>query len=208
MKKGIFVLAVLLGMALQSNAQEKGQFWVGGSFGFSSTDREDVVKTNEYSVYPEFGYAFSNRWGVGLRLGYHQTKDKYDETYYGQLNKRESFSVSPFARYTCFTWKAFSVFVDGGLSYSRENTDNRETDYYLESKSNYYGLFLQPGFALRLSNCISLTGHLDFFNAGYRETDYDTGNTYSSYVDNKSYSATLNSPFNLNNFTVGFNFKF
>ncbi len=52
-----------------------------------------------------------------------------------------------------------------------------------------------------------MTGRMDFLNAYYKKGETDKKSTYAN-MDAKGYSADLNSPFNLGNFTVGLNFSF
>lgn len=196
-------MTLLLGMVYQSNAQEKGQFWVGGTLGFSSIENDDQ-KVERYTIGPEFGYQFSENWGAGIRVGYTNGLIKiFSET--NRKDKSNGISIEPFARYTYLRWKAFGLFVDGGLNYTNATVKKEYASATLNSKvtNSNYGIFLSPGFTLRLSNTISLTGSLDFFDAGYNEIK-----TKGSSNKTKSYSANLNSPFDLDNFTLGFNFRF
>lgn len=208
MKKMIWALLLLAGVTLQARAQAPQKFWIGGSFGISSSDYDDgeeqSSKSNGFSIQPELGYAFSERWAAGLRLGFGQSKQEGSSE-----TKGTDFSVAPFVRYTCLNWRKFSVFVDGGVRYGQVKQErNYEEDIYddYDETSNRYGVFLQPGFALQLSPCIALTGRLNFLDVSYqaREADYST----NSDVEERYFSAGLNSPFNMNNFTIGFNFSF
>jgi len=99
-------------MVFQANAQEEGQIWVGGTVGFSSTKEKDFldVKVNRFTFSPEIGYAFSENWGAGLKLGINSFKIKG-----GDEIKLTGFTIEPFARYTFLKWKAVSVFMDGGV---------------------------------------------------------------------------------------------
>lgn len=225
MKRTIFAFAILAIVAtVESPAQEK-KFWVGGSLGMQSSDESQNTfqdqqnssadyEQNTYSIYPELGYVFSDRWAAGIRFGISHTSTKLShDQEESRKDKANTFSITPFARYTCLTWKAFGIYVDGGLSYSTGKSDinsyssTRTTDI----KHNSYGIFVTPGFSLRLSDCISLTGNLNIFNAGYnvREAkDTESGSTYSYTNKTKQFFADLNSPFSLDNFTVGFNYRF
>ena len=215
MKKGIFTLVMLAAMAVQSHAQEKGDFWVGGSFGIyiDNTERSgDELhnlsrKDNNYSIEPELGYVFSDRWAAGIRLGFDRSKNK-TVTDYDLKNQTNTFQVAPFVRYTCLNWRKFSMFVDAGLLYSQYKVEDIPYVEYNISyvKQNRYGAFLQPGFSLRLSSCIALTGRLNFFDVAYEKDEQTRVENY--LIDRQSFRANLNSPFNLDNFTIGFNFHF
>ncbi len=219
MKKTIFAILLLVGMATQGQAQEKGRLWIGGSIGFSSGDTDVVYidndaetsqKSNSYSIQPELGYAFSNHWAVGIRLGVGLGKTSSsqwaDELERKSERKSKDFEIAPFVRYTCLNWRRINVFVDGGLVYRRYSDNNEEGDYENHFTANRFGIFVQPGFSFRLSPCIALTGRMDFFNAYYEKGETDK-TTYSDR-DTKQIYADLNSPFNLGKFTVGLNFSF
>lgn len=223
MKKAIFALVILAGMAVQSSAQEK-KFWVGGSLGFSqSEDNSSSVsgEGNSFSIQPELGYAFSDRWAAGIRITVGQSKSDQRSAYSTGSVSANSLGFAPFARYTVLNWKAFRVFIDGGLSYIRNETDQTSrswsddqgggmVEYFNNENTDRYGIFIDPGFSLRLTPRIALTGRLNLFNADYQKSDDDRKDIPSGFRQSKieSYSANLNSPFSLENFTVGFNFLF
>lgn len=211
MKKTIFTLLLLAAIVSQGQAQEK-KFWVGGSFNLSSSSGEEEgvavdAKNNSVYIGPEFGYAFSDRWAAGMRLGILSSTsgpagDGYDL-------KTNGFEIAPFAQYTLLSRKRFGVFVEGGLSYSH-NYQRFEDGDVTSNGQDWYGCgaSIEPGIEFNLTDCIALTGTFDFFNAGY--VKYETG----GYV-RKDFSAELNSPFNLfaddgffDNFMIGFEFKF
>ena len=216
MKKIIFAILLLVGMAAQGQAQEKGRLWIGGSIGVSSgdtnamdmdNDRRTSQKSNSYSIQPELGYAFSDRWAVGIRLGIGQGKTTYSQDDNERKDKSTTFGVAPFVRYTCFNRKRLDIFVDGGLAYNRDRRKYEQYNPRIHYTSNSFGIFMQPGFSFRLSPCISLTGRLDFLNVYYKKTETNNKPSGNS-SDSKEFVADLNSPFNLGNFTVGFNFSF
>ncbi len=237
MKKTIFTLTLLSTIAIagQSLAQEKGQFWIGGSVNTSNsestsadtnTETEDITsnkesKRNQYTIQPEFGYAFSDRWAAGMQLhiGWsNEPNSQYADSYSvsSSDSKTNSWGLSPFVRYTALKRKAFGVFIDGGLSYYRAK--NNTTAIYDEerysngsSNNDRYGIFVNPGFSLRLSPCILLTASMSFFSLNYTKTSNNIeyiSSLHSVHSDNNGFTSVLNSPFNLDNFSVGLNFSF
>ncbi len=214
MKKAIFVLLILAGTVGQSSAQDKEKFWIGGSFGAATDDEEGYIKRSVYSIQPEIGYAFSDRWAAGIRFGIEQSKIKYDETRAGSMmgSKTNNFNINPFVRYTCLKWKALNIFVDGGLRYGwgKENQtrfDNEDEEYYIRAKDNDYGLFIEPGVSLQISRSIALAGRINLFNLSYNRRNHDT-NGDDNVVDRDNFDIGLNSPFYLGNFSLGFNVCF
>jgi opacity protein-like surface antigen len=218
MKKTIFVLLLLVGMAGGSFAQDKGQFWVGGSISTGSNDEVGRVKNSNYSIAPELGYAFSDKWAMGLRVGFGQTKYAYDPEYSGtDENVDNTFSIAPFARYSFFTWKSVKLFVDGGVSYVRGKGENKEIDNVGEeneidngshSTSNSYGVFISPGVSLRLGRAVSLTGSINLLNVYSLKSKIDYNDIGRADSEGRRFNTSVNSPFSLSDFSVGVNYCF
>jgi hypothetical protein len=193
MKKAVFATLLFTALAVVSQAQEK-KWWVGGTVGYSSAELSFHDTGETFTVLPELGYNFSDRWALGLQFGLNQA----------ELNTGNSsadfqeFSVAPFVRYTFLKWKAFNVFADGRIGFSdftgdTDFEDNVREDSHLSS----VGLFVNPGFSLRLSDHFSLIGRTNLFSAVHNWNDQTVG-----------WAVGLNSPFNLDNFTLGFTFNF
>jgi hypothetical protein len=212
MKKAIIfaaAAAMILTGTVGANAQTKGKFWVGGNISFESTELSSVASSNSLTILPEFGYNFSDRWAAGILFGMSQSKIE------GTIgdNRLQGFSVTPFARYTFFNWKALSLFADGGLRYESVTGD---AGFEYESPDGTYtstanevrhaNLFVNPGFSVRLAKHFALVGSMNIFSAGYTETSLSS--SYTGSADTNSWAASLNSPFNLDNFSLGFNVTF
>ena len=194
MKRALLAILFVASLTVTSQAQNR-KFWVSGSLGFSSAEADASTKMNTLSIQPNFGYFFSDRWAVGIRFGLEQGELENDDTF----ADFQELSVAPFARYVFLRWKALTLFVDGGIDFSDFTGDIdsegivREEEEHLSS----CGLFVKPGFSIRLTDCFSLVGNTGFFSADH---------TWSDQTAN--WSAGLNSPFKLDNFTLGFSFKF
>lgn len=196
MKKMIFAILLLTAVALQAQAQEK-KFWIGGSLGFSSTQQPNVSEdSGSLTILPEFGYNFNERWAVGIRLGL-QNADVATEVNYFDV---QTFSAAPFARYTFLNWKALRVFVDGGIGFS-DSTGDISSNADLHNTT--FGLFVDPGFSLRLSDRFALIGSTNLFSATYNAQSIGAQGDKT-----KTYAASLDSPFNFDNIELGFSFKF
>ncbi|MDR2883058.1 MAG: porin family protein [Alistipes sp.] len=200
MKKAIFTILLLAGLAGSTQAQDK-KFWVGGSVGFSSTELSSVASGSSLTILPEFGYNLSERWAVGLRFGLNQAELDTGIT----ISDFQEFSIAPFARYTLLTWKALSVFADGGIAYSdfTGDTDFEDNNTAEDTHLSSAGIFVNPGFSLRLSGRFALTGSVNLFHA-----DYTQHSLTAKGDKTKTYSASLNSPFNFDSIQLGFNFRF
>lgn len=182
MKKLIFTLAIMLGLATTVSAQEVGQMWVGGSVGFNSSKIGDGDRVSSYRIIPEFGYAFSENMGVGIKLGYAHNKSVLgiDATF------KDAFTVNPFLRMAFLKGEMGSLFVDGGAGYTYGKSDKDPvTDK--STKLNAWEVGFRPGVAVNVSKRITLTGKFGFL--GYQHSklgeiktddfgfDFDLGQT-------------------------------
>ncbi len=193
MKRALFTILLLAALAATTQAQNK-KFWASGSLGFESAESDLGATLNSFSIQPNLGYFFSDRWAVGLRFGLNHGELDAGNT----VSDFQEFSVAPFARHIFLRWKAFSVFVDGGIAFSDFNGDTDFQDgVWEEMRLSSVGLFVKPGFSLRLSDSFSLVGNTAFFNVDHAWNDQVA-----------SWSANLSSPFGLDNFTLGFSFRF
>jgi len=83
-----------------------------------------------------------------------------------------------------------------------------EDDFDLEiGKRNFYGVSIDPGFSVRLSNTIALKGQINLFQARFGA--YKTSDDFSEEEFKISRSSVkLNSPFSLNDINMGLEFRF
>ena len=162
--KKILLLAVVLFASLNASAQ----FYVGGSVGFGSVkpvgggDSEFVFK-----ILPELGYNLNDKWAVGAVLGY-QKGLQFSGMNIGTGNNNviegvnnlatqanfsqvETFTISPYARYTAIEWDMVNVFFDGGLTFGS-----------VKDSGTYFSLGVRPGLAVKLCDEISFVAHLGF----------------------------------------------
>jgi opacity protein-like surface antigen len=194
MKKSIFALLILAGMAFTAQAQEK-RWWVGGTVGYSSSDFGSRDTGESLTIQPELGYNLSDRWALGIQFGLSQADLTTTDHSYADFQR---FSVAPFARYTFLKWKAFSVFADGGIGFSDFTGDTDFGDNVSENAHlSSFGLSVNPGFALRLTDRFSLIGRTNLFSAAHSWNDHIA-----------DWNVGLNSPFNLDDIEIGVTFKF
>ena len=162
--KKILLLAVVLFASLNASAQ----FYVGGSVGFGSVkpvgggDSEFVFK-----ILPELGYNLNDKWAVGAVLGYQQglpfsgmnigtgnnnvIEGVNNLATQANFSQVETFTISPYARYTAVEWDMVNVFFDGGLTFGS-----------VKDSGTYFSLGVRPGLAVKLCDEISFVAHLGF----------------------------------------------
>ena len=148
MKKLVLTLALVFGMLTAS-----AQFFVGGRFGLTYNNANDGT---EFTLAPEFGYAFNDAWTVAGMIGYTYNDSKL----LGSKITTNSFYIAPYARWTFFTKDFLSLLVDGGFGIS---TSKRKG----ESSVNGFEIGFRPGIAFNLTDEFSLVAHCGFL--GYRD---------------------------------------
>lgn len=173
--KKILLLAVVLFASLNASAQ----FYVGGSVGFGSVkpvgggDSEFVFK-----ILPEFGYNLNDKWAIGAVLGYQKgyplsgVNIGASNDYVAQAptvinteaaaSKMETFTISPYARYTAIEWDSVNLFFDGGITFGS-----------IKDTGSYFSLGVRPGLAVKLCDEISFVAHLGFL--GFENFSPDGG---------------------------------
>ncbi|MDR0575275.1 MAG: porin family protein [Tannerella sp.] len=190
MKKLFFTLTLMCVLFSTGNAQTTGKFWLGGNIGFSSTIVEDDVRNTSYSILPEFGYIFSERWALGVNVGYSYSKTTnyidiptlgsdfiYTYTRYNLVNSTDNFSIVPFVRYSFLKGSIGNLFVDGSIGYTYGKQIVEKTDYTIgkETETHTVETGFRPGVAINLSNHVAITGKFGFF--GYQRSKEEEQNT-------------------------------
>ena len=153
--KKIFALVVLAFAAISASAQ----VYVGGSLGFT---RDASVNQTTFTLAPEVGYSFNEKWTLGGVLDY---------TYkYNRGIDSNKFSLSPYARYTYarVANDQLSFFVDGGFGIGiveRKGDDS----------GTLFNIGFKPGLAYSFNDHCSIVAHVGFF--GY-EAASDNAEAY------------------------------
>lgn len=127
------------------------QVYVGGELGFwRNYDANETYLT----VNPEVGYNLSDKWAVGVDLGY-----GYE---YDNGAKIRSFKVNPYLRYKIADFGPVNVFIDGeaGVGSRHLVHGGTVTDWEVGVK---------PGVAVNLNEKLSFVTHFGF--VGYRDND-------------------------------------
>ena len=159
MKKLMMTLAVTMA-ALTMNAQGK---YVGGSMGLTTQSYDGSTQTS-ISFNPHFGISFNKNMGVGLELGYSHNIDKtHKDEPDGYQNTLNTFSVSPYLRFTPLHLDKVAIFADAMLSYSTSNTKrefNNAGSVNTDFTTNTYGFFVKPGIAYGINKHFGLTARL------------------------------------------------
>jgi len=217
--------SVVTGVATTAGAQERGEFWLGGQFGYHTAGTGDAAPTRTFTFEPEFGYNLSERWGVGIELGLHGKRATQAAATVPSLpdywrpdgaeqwgvagedgsssrHSARTLSIAPFARYTFVRWRSVRVYADGGIVYSQTRGEFDLRGRYSDVTTRYGGLFVNPGFAFHLTRCVALTGSVNLLKVGTSRTT-----SFASF-DETALDASLNSPFTPGALRLGFHVSF
>ncbi len=156
--KKIFMTLVAAVMAIGVNAQA----YVGGGIGVATYSGDNTKDVTSFKFVPEVGYSFNEDWAAGIAFGWEGTNKGGAKT----------FSVNPYVRYTIFSGKVVSAFLDGSFGYSHV--------YNAGYNDDLLSVGLKPGISVKLSDNLSFVTHVGFI--GYQqEKDNDTKSKLNSW---------------------------
>jgi hypothetical protein len=197
-KKLLLVLAIVVS-ALVSHAQvEKGNWLLGGSLGFSSTNN-DASSGNSTSfnssILPSLGWAIGKNAVIGLRGGFSTGTTKYETN-----NSKQTFNGYTAGAY----WKMYFPFADKagwytnlGAGYNFNKFKYTNMGSLVESENSGYNFNFSPGVYYMPTKKIILSGGLGGLTYSHIKS---SGNTLAV-------STTSGFAFNvLNNFSFGIEF--
>ena len=149
MKKVLMTLFVMFAV-VTAYAQE---MYIGGGISlWSNTDSERT----SFSISPDFGYEFNEKWAFGgvLYLGHNKTDmGNYDL-------KTNHFAIAPYARYTFFENDLLRIFADGGFGVGVNSVKDGDNTAGFE-------VGVKPGIAIKLGDHFSILTKVGFL--GYRD---------------------------------------
>jgi len=177
MKKTLIILAITV-IAIQVNAQ----WFIGGDIGVNvsnvNENREfsggeiNINNTNAgFSIAPRFGYYFNSKFALGLSVS---MGANFLVNTSGINTKYQEYSIRwgafPFVRYSVFTYKKFSVILQGstgvGGSHGFWKVENLNTERGLNALA--IRVFnISPILGFNLTDHIHLEAGLNFLNLGY-----------------------------------------
>jgi len=151
MKKIVMLLFVVCAAMTVS-----AQVYVGGTAGFWRNDKDDADETS-FTIAPEIGYNFNEKWALGAELGYTYAKDPDSKT--------NTVFIAPYARYTYCETGIVRLFLDGGVGFASTKI--------ADERVNGYEIGIKPGVAIKLNDTFSLITKVGFL--GYRDDYYTPG---------------------------------
>ena len=153
MKTLFFLLLFSVAANISFGQLTKGNWLVGGSGSFSSSNQKDTFNGGvsrasfaNLTISPNLGYFFTDKWVVGTKLGL--IRIKYTITNENPAGGPGSFSsqsnytwidIGPFTRYYLLkTDLSYNVFVEADYSYQVEKID------HIRDHKNSYSFFAGP----------------------------------------------------------------
>ena len=151
MKKTLMmIVAVIASVSVYAQEGKSSNIYVGGGISFESTSDETAI-----AIVPEIGYKMSDKWGLGVRLGY-GSEGSGD-------SKNTTFSIKPYVRHSLLSFGQVGVILDYQLLYQNEGMK--------DNKTNTFGLGVAPGLAVNLNSKLSVVTHIGF--VGYTSAKLD-----------------------------------
>jgi hypothetical protein len=205
MKKLVLSMIIVSLVCFKSIGQHsQGSISVGGTFMLSSSKETnennntstDGPKTINFKIVPSVEYFMSDKFSVGLGLGFSTQRVKRNNYPEGSIVYDEyvvshpRFVLNPFARMYFPLGDRVNLFGEGFINFETgkdkyEYTDNNRTDTY-KFKASDFSIGITPGIQFMVSQKIALEATFGF--VGYQ----------SSYNEWGTNSSTKNGGFGLN----------
>lgn len=137
MKKVILMVSFLM-IAIVVSAQG---WYTGGEIGIW---RDKGAKSTNFSLVPDVGYSFSDKWSAGAKIGfYHESEPDLSEL-----------TIDAYIRYTYYHNGMVSLYADGGGGLGTIDADG-------------FQVGVSPGMALKLNDHFSILASFGYL--GYRD---------------------------------------
>ena len=158
-----------LAMALVSVCAS-AQVYIGGTAGISSNKIGGGDSKTAYTLMPEIGYEFNNKWEAGLEIGI----KKGEVCKLSPVGESTTFTVAPYVRYTAVETKLVNLFLEGTIGYNS----------YSKGGGEAYEVGIKPGLAVKLSDHVNFITKVGFLGyKGYSPDHGDNSSTFGVNVD-------------------------
>ncbi|WP_300226394.1 outer membrane beta-barrel protein [uncultured Bacteroides sp.] len=173
MKKVLMTLFVMFAV-VTAYAQE---MYIGGGISlWSNTDSERT----SFSISPDFGYEFNERWAFGGQLVLDVSG--------GEGLSSTAFAIAPYARFSYYENKIVRLFLDMGFGVSVNKVAHNDAKAGFE-------LGVKPGIAVKLNDNFSFVSKVGF--AGFRQD-------YRGFTSNNGFGVTADAE----NISIGIEYAF
>lgn len=165
MKKILLTLLVAV-CSLTASAQ----VYLGGEVGFWRNSDDNHT---QFSIQPEIGYNLSNKWALGIGIGFTHDYVGKGEDWDGETlakAKVNTFSVDPYARYSYAKFGPVRLFLDMGFGVAASKYKGEVAGHEVDSDALVaWRIGVAPGIAVSLCKNLDFIAHCGFL--GYRESD-------------------------------------
>ena len=223
--KKLFISAVLAtAMIFGANAQH---FWVGGAVGFESTSFElsqvnSYDNTSRFSITPEVGFSFSNRFDIGLSFGFGQKKHDFSWRGWGGWfntgsQKISSWTIAPFVQYTALEFGRLRLLCRATVGFESHNgimprfdTWYNEVFYQFDENARFSGFSanITPFVHFDISHRISLFTALNFVSVNFSRMTSELRGVEQNTMNSFNIGVDANNLLNVGALQFGFIFKF
>lgn len=162
-------MALVAVMSLTASAQ----VYVGGSVGLW---RDYNANETSFNLIPEVGYNLSDKWAIGLQIGYvHDYKGGVDldlDFFQGRFGsqKTNGLVIKPYARWSYAEFGPVRLFLDMGFGFDTYKTKVEVGDRTVKSDPfNAWEIGVSPGLAVSLTENLDFIAHVGFL--GFRDSD-------------------------------------
>ncbi|WP_299388231.1 outer membrane beta-barrel protein [uncultured Lacinutrix sp.] len=178
MKKLLFTAAIAVLGFTSVNAQEdttvggfeKGDVYVSGTVGFTTTSVADV-DSNQFEVSPSVGYFISENIALEAGLSYGSGEDFAED-------KTSSFGGSLGANYFFTPSNTFSFTLGAGVNYKADKTEPNGGE---ESTVNTFGIAVSPGISYFVSDSFSLRASFGALSYDNAKGDWDNAEAVDTF---------------------------
>ena len=158
--KKIILTALVAVASLSANAQ----VWLGGDIAFGSSKAyKGADNATKFTIAPQVGYMFNEKWGIGLNLKFNTMNDAAAILNVGDASltdmvanpgnyAKTSFGAGLFARFIFAKSGIASFFLDGGVDF---------TTY--KDMGSKIGIAIQPGVKFAASEKVDVVAKIGYF---------------------------------------------
>ena len=171
MKKLLFFAAFLMA-TVAASAQG---WWAGGGIGyFYEKPKNAPGGINNFSIAPEVGYDFNDKWGVAAAVGYNGTVDKSQAD--NVTVSTHGFFIQPYVRYKFAHIGNATFFVDGIVQYGYDVEQTKAGGFVTKVDGHSAKVGVCPGFAYAFCDKAVLACRFGFL--GYEHIGIGNSNKF------------------------------
>ena len=163
------------------------QMYVGGTFGFTSRKDVNGVSKSNFTIVPEVGFQFNEKFSIGMNLGYRKMGVTDDGSFSYTCDKYVSFGIAPYIRYNLYQYSKIRVFTDGVASlwhvkYKGLQNAGAETGNDIDGHRSTIGI--RPGIAFDATDHFSFLAKIGWIGYSSTKMDgYKATNTWNINAD-------------------------